>query len=75
MSWLRSSPLRQSFTRRTQDFSNSTDSKAVSDSFCKHWQQISDIINRSEVSQKKITFYERDHFCQKIFFDAIVYYK
>ncbi|KAG5681104.1 hypothetical protein PVAND_010568 [Polypedilum vanderplanki] len=52
MSWLRSSPLRQSFSRRTQDISNTgTDSKAVSDSFCKHWQQVSDIINRSENRQ------------------------
>ena len=50
MSWLRSSPLRQSFTRRTQDITQTgTDSKAVFDSFCKHWQQVNEIISRSEV--------------------------
>ena len=53
MSWLRSSPLRQSFTRRTQEIStSSTDSRAVIDSFCKHWEQIIELIGRSEVSIK-----------------------
>ncbi|XP_070498664.1 FHIP family protein AGAP011705 isoform X2 [Chironomus tepperi] len=52
MSWLRSSPLRQSFTRRTQDITQTgTDSKAVFDSFCKHWQQVNEIISRSENRQ------------------------
>lgn len=51
MSWLRSSPMRQSFTRRSQDISSSSsaDQKAVSDSFSNHWMQIQQIINRSEV--------------------------
>jgi hypothetical protein len=51
MSWLRSSPLRQSFTRRTQEIpaSSITDSRAVIDSFCKHWEQVNELIGRSEV--------------------------
>ncbi|CRK98436.1 CLUMA_CG011793, isoform B [Clunio marinus] len=52
MSWLRSSPLRQSISRRTQDLSSSaTDSKAVIDSFGNHWQQVHQIIGRSETRQ------------------------
>lgn len=52
MSWLRSSPLRQSFSRRTQDLSNAvaTDTRAVLDSFQNHWTQIHQIIGKSEVS-------------------------
>ncbi|XP_055301790.1 FHIP family protein GJ17503 isoform X5 [Sitodiplosis mosellana] len=55
MSWLRSSPLRQSFTRTTRsrsiDATNTEcDPKACYDSFCKHWQQIYEIILRAESS-------------------------
>lgn len=55
MSWLRSSPLRQSFTRTSRSrsidaTSTECDPKACYDSFCKHWQQIYDIILRAEVS-------------------------
>lgn len=54
MSWLRSSPLRQSFSRRTQDISNAaTDTRAVLDSFQNHWTQIHQIIGRSEVSKNE----------------------
>lgn len=54
MSWLRSSPLRQSFTRNNRSRSIDTsstecDPKACYDSFCKHWQQIYEIILRAEV--------------------------
>ncbi|GAB0095647.1 UPF0518 protein GG24907 [Sergentomyia squamirostris] len=54
MSWLRSSPLRQSFTNAMRSggvkLENATelDPGACYDSFCKHWQQVSDIIKRSE---------------------------
>lgn len=47
MSWLRSSPLRQSFTRRNQEIVT-TDTRAVIDSFCNHWEQINELIGRSE---------------------------
>ncbi|XP_031633699.1 UPF0518 protein GF15501 isoform X3 [Contarinia nasturtii] len=55
MSWLRPSPLRQSFTRtsrsRSIDATNTEcDPKACYDSFCKHWQQIHEIILRAETS-------------------------
>lgn len=55
MSWLRTSPLRQSFTRTSRSRSidattTECDPKACYDSFCKHWQQIYDIILRAEVS-------------------------
>lgn len=68
MSWLRSSPLRQSFSRSGSSAggsrgsgSNGTtgvratfdasecDPKACYDSFCIHWQQAYEIIQRSEV--------------------------
>lgn len=72
MSWLRSSPLRQSVTRnggssqasqisnngtgssfaihqRAIDTTTDCDPRACYDSFCKHWQQAFDIIQRSEV--------------------------
>ncbi len=51
MSWLRSSPLRQSFNRGRSQANQLTDfdEKAVIDSFCQHWQQAHGIINRSEV--------------------------
>ncbi|XP_055619446.1 FHIP family protein AAEL005291 isoform X2 [Toxorhynchites rutilus septentrionalis] len=64
MSWLRSSPLRQSFTKsggggasRSGGSTNGTmrafdasecDPKACYDSFCIHWQQAYEIIQRSE---------------------------
>ncbi|XP_059612393.1 FHIP family protein GK23746 isoform X2 [Phlebotomus argentipes] len=54
MSWLRSSPLRQSFTNSTRsggmNLENATelDPGACYDSFCKHWQQANDLIQRSE---------------------------
>ncbi|XP_058833602.1 FHIP family protein AAEL005291-like isoform X1 [Topomyia yanbarensis] len=67
MSWLRSSPLRQSFTKsvgnagsgsgRSGSSTNGTmrafdasecDPKACYDSFCIHWQQAYEIIQRSE---------------------------
>lgn len=71
MSWLRTSPLRQSFSRsnrngngsgsggsggnggsgRPLDSSLDLDPKACYDSFCKHWQQVYDIILRVEVSE------------------------
>lgn len=54
MSWLRASPLRQSFSRsnRSQSIDATTDCdpKACYDSFCKHWQQVYEIIIRSEVT-------------------------
>lgn len=55
MSWLRSSPLRQSFSRTSRSRSIDTtaadcDPKAVFDSFCKHWQQVYEIILRAEVT-------------------------
>lgn len=57
MSWLRSSPLRQSFSRtsrsRSIDATNTDcDPKACYDSFCKHWQQVYEIILRGEVSNQ-----------------------
>lgn len=65
MSWLRTSPLRQSFTRTSRSRSidattTECDPKACYDSFCKHWQQIYDIILRAEVSSifQIIFFYE-----------------
>lgn len=59
MSWLRTSPLRQSFTRTSRrqsiDATNTEcDPKACYDSFCKHWQQIYDIILRAEVRYLKL---------------------
>lgn len=54
MSWLRTSPLRQSFSRsnrgRTLENNTDFDLKACYDSFCKHWQQVHDIILRVEVN-------------------------
>lgn len=55
MSWLlRNSPLRQSFNRtnrgRALDAASDCDPKACYDSFCKHWQQVYEIILRAEVS-------------------------
>lgn len=55
MSWLRTSPLRQSFSRtnrsRSIDTTNTDcDPKACYDSFCKHWQQVYEIILKVEVS-------------------------
>ncbi|XP_068144021.1 FHIP family protein GK23746 isoform X1 [Drosophila tropicalis] len=55
MSWLRSSPLRQSLTRTTSsgngirpiDAATDCDPRACYDSFCKHWQQAYDIIQHS----------------------------
>ncbi|XP_053948903.1 FHIP family protein GG24907 isoform X1 [Anastrepha ludens] len=81
MSWLRSSPLRQSLTRssgnsapffaslnrdnnagssstanalrqRPIDAAMDCDPRACYDSFCKHWQQAYDIIQRSEPPQR-----------------------
>lgn len=54
MSWLRSSPLRQSFNRNSRSRSSDEttfecDPRACYDSFCKHWQQIYEIIQRAEV--------------------------
>ncbi|XP_055716920.1 FHIP family protein GA25918 isoform X3 [Phlebotomus papatasi] len=54
MSWLRSSPLRQSFTNSSRsggvklDNATELDPGACYDSFCKHWQQAYDVIQRSE---------------------------
>lgn len=56
MSWLRSSPLRQSFTNSSRsggvklDNATELDPGACYDSFCKHWQQAYDVIQRSEVA-------------------------
>lgn len=80
MSWLRSSPLRQSLTRnngngisflssangngasgsgtatalrqRPIDAATDCDPRACYDSFCKHWQQAYEIIQRSEPGQR-----------------------
>lgn len=64
MSWLRSSPLRQSFNRNNRRSIDATniecDPKACYDSFCKHWQQIHEIILRAEVSFYKIISILRD---------------
>lgn len=62
MSWLRTSPLRQSFTRtsrsRSIDATNTEcDPKACYDSFCKHWQQIYEIILRAEVRNSFLYFF------------------
>lgn len=51
MSWLRSSPLRQSFSRGRAVVSDMADVKAVNDSFCGHWQQAFELIGRAEVSK------------------------
>lgn len=63
MSWLsRTSPLRQSFSRSNGNTStldstaNDCDPKACYDSFCKHWQQVYEIIQRGEVSVEEILF-------------------
>uniref|UniRef100_A0A1L8DAT4 FHF complex subunit HOOK-interacting protein C-terminal domain-containing protein n=1 Tax=Nyssomyia neivai TaxID=330878 RepID=A0A1L8DAT4_9DIPT len=53
MSWLRSSPMRQSFNRPgSMKLENATelDPGACYDSFCKHWQQANDVIQRSETT-------------------------
>lgn len=70
MSWLRSSPLRQSLTRTNSSNNNGTsasstsalsssnvlrtatdcDPRACYDSFCKHWQQAYEIIQRAQQS-------------------------
>ncbi|XP_055696026.1 FHIP family protein GK23746 isoform X2 [Lutzomyia longipalpis] len=57
MSWLRSSPLRQSFSNSSSRSGNmklenatELDPGACYDSFCKHWQQANDVILRSESS-------------------------
>lgn len=78
MSWLRSSPLRQSLTRnsgngvsfptstngagglsttsslrqRPIDAATDCDPRACYDSFCKHWQQAYEIIQRSDPTQR-----------------------
>lgn len=51
MSWLGKSPLRQSFSRTNSQpiRTNDCDPQACYDSFCKHWQQIYDIILKVEV--------------------------
>lgn len=51
MSWLGKSPLRQSFSRTNNQpiRTNDCDPQACYDSFCKHWQQIYDIILKVEV--------------------------
>lgn len=56
MSWLRSSPLRTSFSKqRSRDSPpKDADPSACYDSFCKHWQQAYEIILRTSVSLKKI---------------------
>lgn len=55
MSWLRSSPLRQSISRGnsapTNKISTECDPSACYDSFCKHWQQAYDVILKAEVSR------------------------
>lgn len=74
MSWLRTSPLRQSFSRSNNRNNGSNrggggsgggtldaqsldlDQKACYDSFCKHWQQVYEIILRAEVSDVFIAF-------------------
>lgn len=72
MSWLQTSPLRLSFSRSnsrnnggiagrggggTLDaHSLDLDQKACYDSFCKHWQQVYEIILRAEVSDKIFPF-------------------
>lgn len=50
MSWLRSSPLRASFSKRRQSNSPPKDCDPVAcyDTFCKHWQQVADIIERTQ---------------------------
>lgn len=68
MSWLRSSPLRQSFTRRTQEIATSgiTDHRAVIDSFGNHWEQVRTTIEigKSEVSIKQYFHHEcNSNFC------------
>lgn len=52
MSWLRSSPLRTSFSKqRSRDSPpKDADPSACYDSFCKHWQQAYEIILRTSVS-------------------------
>lgn len=60
MSWLRTSPIRQSFSRsnRARTLENNTDfdEKACYDSFCKHWQQVHDIILRVEVLIQTVSY-------------------
>lgn len=55
MSWLRSSPLRQSISRGNSapanKISTECDPSACYDSFCKHWQQAYDVILKAEVSR------------------------
>lgn len=55
MSWLRSSPLRQSISRGNSapanKISTECDPSACYDSFCKHWQQAYDVILKAEVSK------------------------
>lgn len=49
MSWLRGSPLRQSFKRGRATLDSSTidcDPKACFDSFRKHWQQAYDVMQK-----------------------------
>ncbi|XP_075158752.1 FHIP family protein GJ17503 isoform X2 [Haematobia irritans] len=75
MSWLRTSPLRQSLTRngsgsgnsiasgqsstalrqRPIDTATDCDPRACYDSFCKHWQQAYDIIQKSDGPNKPPT--------------------
>lgn len=52
MSWLRSSPLRNSFGKQWSRDSppKDADPGACYDSFCKHWQQTHEIINQPRVS-------------------------
>lgn len=61
MSWLRSSPLRQSLSRGNSappanKISTECDPSACYDSFCKHWQQAYDVILKVEVSFLFIVF-------------------
>uniref|UniRef100_U5EYG6 FHF complex subunit HOOK-interacting protein C-terminal domain-containing protein n=1 Tax=Corethrella appendiculata TaxID=1370023 RepID=U5EYG6_9DIPT len=62
MSWLRTSPLRQSFSRNSNSNRGNSnrpidatecDPKACYDSFCKHWQQAYEIIQRSESTRNQ----------------------
>ncbi|KAL5290523.1 FAM160A1 family protein [Megaselia abdita] len=57
MSWLRSSPLRQSLSRNTSQPrpGSDCDPKACYDSFCRHWHQSSEIINKSTEQNRSPT--------------------
>lgn len=51
MSWLRSSPLRNSFGKQWSRDSppKDADPSACYDSFCKHWQQTYEIIKQARI--------------------------